>query len=88
MEFLKLRTRRRRQLQKHHRIDLFAMGSTPSSGNLIPFKIIDPSAPGGRWPNAQKNKCYTTRPHDKLLKAMAELEAYRAEMKEPADNSD
>ena len=87
MEFLKLRTRRRRQLHKRHRIDLFSMGSTSGSGDPIPFKIIDPSASGGRCSNAQKNKCYTARPHDRLLKAMAELKAYRAERKESSENS-
>lgn len=87
MDFLKLRTRRRRQLQKRHRIDLFAAGTAPVPGNPNSFKVIDPSAPGGHWSNNRTNKGYTARPHDRLLEAMAELEAHRAERKELSESS-
>ena len=87
MDILKLRTRRRRQLQKRHRIDLFAAGSSPVSANSIPFGIIDPSATEGNRSNTQIQNGYTARPHDKLLKAMAELEAYRAERDASSENS-
>ena len=93
MKLLRAFRRRYRHKNRNHRIDLFA---DASSGRSVLFAVetgdnhgsMGEVIPGLKAPVAvdirntrRSGKHYPSRPHDRLLKAMAELDDYKVQLR-------